>query len=106
MKLEKSVKRDKCASCNSNNFSTIYNFGEIPLAGSFPLESERFNIQKFPLSIIMCNDCKLVQTDTLIEPEVLFKDYRYISSVGMQKHFNLYADWLVNICYMSKSITC
>tara|TARA_R110000823_G_scaffold196747_1_gene328040 strand:+ start:4228 stop:5439 length:1212 start_codon:yes stop_codon:yes gene_type:complete len=96
MKLEKSVKRDKCASCNSNSFSTIYNFGEIPLAGSFPLESERFNIQKFPLSIIMCNDCKLVQTDTLIEPEVLFKDYRYISSVGMQKHFNLYADWLVN----------
>ena len=89
-------KRDECAGCGSDNFSVIYNFGEIPLAGSFPLEADKDNIKTYPLSIIMCNDCKLIQTDTLIEPEVLFKDYRYISSVGMQKHFNSYADWLVN----------
>tara|TARA_R100001463_G_scaffold5620_2_gene19065 strand:- start:12 stop:1238 length:1227 start_codon:yes stop_codon:yes gene_type:complete len=96
MKLENSIKREKCAGCDSDNFSVIYNFGNIPLAGSFPLEADRKNIKTYPLSIIMCNDCKLVQTDTLIKPEVLFKDYRYISSVGMQKHFNSYADWLVN----------
>jgi len=89
-------KREECAGCGSNNFNVIYDFGEIPLAGSFPLESNKDNIKTYPLSIIMCNGCKLVQTDTLIEPEVLFKDYRYISSVGMQKHFNSYADWLVS----------
>jgi len=89
-------KREKCASCGSENFDVIYDFGEIPLAGSFPLEEDRDNIKKYPLSIIMCKDCKLVQTDTLIEPGVLFKDYRYISSVGMQKHFDSYASWLVN----------
>lgn len=88
--------REKCAGCDNNSFSIIYNFGEIPLAGSFPLEADKNDIKKYPLSIVMCNDCKLVQTDTLIEPEVLFKDYRYISSVGMQKHFNSYADWLVS----------
>ena len=88
--------REKCAGCDSDNFSIIYNFGEIPLAGSFPLEADRNDIKKYPLSIVMCNDCKLVQTDTLIEPKILFKDYRYISSVGMQKHFNSYADWLVS----------
>ena len=88
--------REKCAGCDSNSFSIIYNFGEIPLAGSFPLEADKNDIKKYPLSIVMCNDCKLVQTDTLIEPEVLFKDYRYVSSVGMQKHFNSYADWLVS----------
>tara|TARA_Y100000385_G_C12828995_1_gene523679 strand:+ start:416 stop:652 length:237 start_codon:yes stop_codon:yes gene_type:complete len=75
--------REKCAGCDSDNFSIIYNFGEIPLAGSFPLEADRNDIKKYPLSIVMCNDCKLVQTDTLIEPKILFKDYRYISSVGM-----------------------
>jgi len=88
--------REKCAGCDNNSFSIIYNFGEIPLAGSFPLEADKNDIKKYPLSIVMCNDCKLVQTDTLIEPEVLFKDYRYVSSVGMQKHFNSYADWLVS----------
>ena len=87
--------RDKCACCGNKKFNTVFDFGEIPLAGSFPLEKDRHNINTYPLSIIMCPDCKLVQTDTLIEPKVLFKDYRYISSIGMQKHFNEYADWLV-----------
>ena len=95
MKSENSVKRNKCESCGNDRFNTIFDFGEIPLAGSFLLEKDRHNINSYPLAIIMCPDCKLVQTDTLIEPEVLFKDYRYISSIGMQKHFNEYADWLV-----------
>ena len=45
--------REKCAGCNSDNFSIVYNFGEIPLAGSFPLEANRNNIQKYSLSIKM-----------------------------------------------------
>jgi methylation protein EvaC len=96
MKSETLVKRIKCASCNDDNFNVIHNFGDVPLAGSFPLEADRDEIKQYPLSIMMCNSCKLIQTDTLIEPKVLFKDYRYISSVGMQNHFNLYADWLVS----------
>ena len=88
-------KRNDCACCGNDRFNTIFDFGEIPLAGSFLLEKDRHNIDSYPLAIIMCPRCKLVQTDTLIEPKVLFKDYRYISSIGMQKHFNEYADWLV-----------
>ena len=44
---------------------------------------------------IKCKHCGLVQTNVLIPPKTLFKDYRYISSVGMQNHFNSFADWLV-----------
>ena len=92
----KSEKRNNCASCNSTDFQEVYDFGNVPLAGSFPLEDDRKNIETYPLKIILCNSCKLVQTDTLIDPNILFKDYRYISSVGMQKHFDSYADWLVS----------
>lgn len=91
--------RISCESCghtSDKKFDVIYDFGNIPLAGSFPLREEINNIKTYPLKIVKCRDCELVQTDTLIEPEVLFKDYRYISSVGMQKHFNSYADWLVS----------
>lgn len=86
--------RTNCASCSSTGFTIIYDFKKIPLAGSFPTDCK--NIQKHPLKIVMCESCKLVQTDYLIDPKELFKDYRYISSVGMQKHFNEYADWLVD----------
>ena len=36
---------------------------------------------------MFCENCKLVQTDSVIEPDILFKDYRYISSVGLSEHF-------------------
>jgi ubiquinone/menaquinone biosynthesis C-methylase UbiE len=85
--------RKSCASCGGRKFDVIYDFGKIPLAGSFPKENK--NIEYFPLKIIKCRNCGLVQTNTLIPPKVLFKDYRYISSVGMQKHFNSFADWLI-----------
>lgn len=94
-------KRHNCASCASADFSLIYDFGRVPLAGSFPLKKEQPEIH--PLKIVMCENCKLVQTDYLIDPKELFKDYRYISSVGMQKHFDEYADWLVNVEGVDKS---
>ncbi len=94
-------KRKKCASCTGVNFYQVYDFGRVPLAGSFPIDPGK--VKKHPLKIIMCEDCKLVQTNYLIDPEELFKDYRYISSVGMQKHFNEYADWLVDVEGISKS---
>ncbi len=87
--------RISCESCGHTKFNIIYDFGEIPLAGSFPLHEEINNIKSYPLKIVKCKSCELVQTNTLIPPETLFKDYRYISSVGMQKHFNNFADWLV-----------
>ncbi len=87
--------RISCESCGHTEFNIIYDFGKIPLAGSFPLREEINNIKTYPLKIVKCKDCELVQTNTLIPPETLFKDYRYISSVGMQNHFNDFADWLV-----------
>lgn len=96
MKLKRMIKRNKCAGCNSSKFDVVYDFGNIPLAGSFPLEKDKNCVENYPLSIIMCPNCKLVQTDTLIDPQILFKDYRYISSIGMQKHFDQYADWLID----------
>tara|TARA_Y100000385_G_scaffold183746_1_gene189784 strand:+ start:9241 stop:10452 length:1212 start_codon:yes stop_codon:yes gene_type:complete len=87
--------RISCESCGHTEFNIIYDFGKIPLAGSFPLREKINNIKTYPLKIVKCKDCELVQTNTLIPPETLFKDYRYISSVGMQNHFNDFADWLV-----------
>ena len=94
-------KRHTCASCDGDNFTQIYDFGRVPLAGSFPTDPGR--VKKYPLKIVKCKACELVQTNYLIDPEELFKDYRYISSVGMQKHFDDYADWLVNVEGIDKS---
>ena len=89
------TKRLTCASCKSTNLHTIHDFGIVPLAGYFPSEKEKNIKSEYPLEFQICKDCSLVQTDSIIDAEILFKDYRYISSVGMQNHFNQYANWLI-----------
>lgn len=87
-------KREKCASCESNKLKTILNLGEVPLAGVFPLKEDINKIVTYPLELQICEECKLVQTDSVIDPDELFKDYRYLSSVGLSKYFQTVANEL------------
>jgi SAM-dependent methyltransferase len=84
--------RKSCAVCKNANLNTIIDFGEISLAGNFPTKEEIDNCRKYPLSLKYCDTCKLVQTDSIINSDFLFKDYRYISSIGLTKHFTSVAN--------------
>jgi len=79
--------RKFCAGCDESNFLNILSLGEVPLAGVFPLKEELEIENKYPLNLLLCKKCSLVQTDSFIEPQILFEDYRYISSVGLSNHF-------------------
>lgn len=80
-------KREYCAGCDGNDFLNVLSLGEVPLAGVFPLKEELENESKYPLNLLFCKKCSLVQTDSFIEPQILFEDYRYLSSVGLSNHF-------------------
>ena len=80
-------KRLNCASCNGSDFKTILDLGIVPLAGYFPNGNQIGIESKYPLSLLVCTKCKLVQTDSVINPKLLFEDYRYLSSVGLTNHF-------------------
>ena len=81
------TKRKYCAGCDDTDFLSVLSLGEVPLAGVFPLKEELEIENKYPLNLLFCKKCSLVQTDSFIEPQILFEDYRYISSVGLSKHF-------------------
>lgn len=88
-------KRTKCAVCGSEDLHTILDYGEVPLAGFFPKKEQLNDINKYHLGLQYCGDCHLMQTNSTIDADELFKDYRYLSSVGLQKHFNEYSDFLI-----------
>lgn len=92
--METYKKRRSCAVCKNKKLHTILELGKVPLAGYFPKDEERFNLSSYNLNLNFCPECGLVQTNSVINPDILFKDYRYISSVGLQKHFNELADIL------------
>jgi len=96
-------KRKKCAVCDSKVLSTVLDFGEVPLAGNFPKLEELDNVKVYDLSLMICDDCGLVQTNSIISPDILFKDYRYSSSVSLSKYFEDVSDMLDKKYNLKKS---
>lgn len=87
-------KRNQCAICGNNNLKEVIKLGSVPLAGYFPKNNELENTDYFDLNLNFCEKCGLVQTDSIIDPDFLFKDYRYMSSIGLTKHFQNLANIL------------
>jgi SAM-dependent methyltransferase len=87
-------KRTCCAICDNTELKTVIDFGKIPLAGSFPSKDELANEKQYKMKLQFCPKCYLVQTDSIIHSDTLFKDYRYRSSIGLSKHFKEVASYL------------
>lgn len=87
-------KRKNCAVCDSEELKTILNLGSVPLAGNFPKKEELNDTKIYDLNLFVCENCKLVQTDSIISPDVLFKDYRYSSSVSLTEYFQSVSNML------------
>lgn len=83
-----------CAACGSINLHLVFDFGNVPLAGYFPKPEEDV-IPLLPMKLLFCKNCTLYQITPDISDDYLFRDYRYVSSIGMQSHFNELAEWFV-----------
>lgn len=70
-----------CRSCSSGNLSTILSLGNVPLANSL-LKPDQLTQPEptYPLNLVYCKDCSLVQITETIPPEKLFRNYLYFSS--------------------------
>ena len=79
-----------CRFCNGKNIHRILNLGNMPLAGGFLKDPSDFRKEKrYPLELYFCKDCLLVQVNTVINKNILFKNYYYSSSSinTLIKHF-------------------
>jgi SAM-dependent methyltransferase len=56
-------------------------FGEMPLANAFLSEADLDRREaRFPLELVFCESCALLQITESVDPELLFGDYAYFSS--------------------------
>lgn len=87
------IRRTECRICKSKNIIKFLDFGEMPLAGGFIKEEQIKDDVSYQLAVYFCRRCKAVQLMDVVPPEVLFKDYRFLSSVTntLTKHFAEYA---------------
>lgn len=88
----------QCRACGHHNLEPILSLGEVPLANALLSRAQlEKSEQKFPLSLVFCNECTLVQIKETVDPQVLFANYFYFSSFSdtMLKHAKQIVDKLV-----------
>jgi SAM-dependent methyltransferase len=71
-----------CRSCGGNDLAPVLDLGTTPLADRM-LRPDQLGEPEptFPLEVVFCRDCALVQILETVDPEVLFDaDYPYYSS--------------------------
>lgn len=88
--MEKYYHRTTCSICGSRNLSLVLDLGQMPLANAFLKKEELFLPEdKFPLCVYFCRDCSSLQLLDILDPEILFKHYDYLTSASkpLAEHF-------------------
>jgi methylation protein EvaC len=88
--------RDTCRGCKSKRLYEFLDLGNMPMAGGFLSEKDIKKEIKVPLRVNFCQDCGLVQILDIPNPNFLFSNYCYVSSVigGLSEHFRRYSFFL------------
>ena len=87
-------RRDSCRGCGAARLVTVLDLGEMPLANALVRAEEEFaRERRWPLSLCLCTGCGLVQTPDVVDREILFGGYPYLTGVSheMVEHFHGYA---------------
>jgi len=85
---------DTCRICRAQKLYKALSFGPTPLANAFLSEAGLRSMESyFPLDVYLCKECGLLQLADVVAPEVLFKDYVYVSSTSpvFVAHFEKFA---------------
>ena len=73
--------RTACRSCGYQELQTFLSLGCTPLANALLTEEQlRETEETYPLELVFCSQCTLVQLTESISPEKLFREYFYLSS--------------------------
>ena len=84
-----------CRICSGKKTRKFLTIGPTPLANAFLRQDQlNGNEASFPLDVYFCETCGLVQLGYVVPPEIMFRDYIYVSSTSdtIPRYFGEYAD--------------
>jgi SAM-dependent methyltransferase len=75
------TKPTTCRSCGAAELVPVLSLGETPLANSLLTEEQLAAPEpRYPLDVVFCPECTLVQLTVSVPPEDMFSEYAYFSS--------------------------
>ncbi|HEX4936930.1 MAG TPA: hypothetical protein VFV33_27295, partial [Gemmatimonadaceae bacterium] len=75
--------RASCRACSQPTLRRVLQLGNQPLANAFLRSpADAATESRFPLDLYFCTTCSLVQLADVIDPEVLFAEYIYVTGTS------------------------
>jgi hypothetical protein len=80
---EKRVKVTACRICRKEPLELVLDYGHVALADGFLDDPSGFaSEEKYPLALVLCQSCGHLQIDEIVSPELLFRNYVYLTGVS------------------------
>ena len=87
-----------CRACGGKLGASFCDLGTQPVANSYiQPEDAAAPEPRFPLRAVVCDGCRLVQLDTVVDAAAIFSDYAYFSSAS--------ASWLDHAARFAQAMT-
>lgn len=100
------VHRRDCRGCGAADLEKILELGPTPLANSFLKSPAEFASEpSYPLDLYFCERCSLLQLLDVVNPEVMFRHYLYVTgtSTTIAAHNREYAKTVSDLLGLSDS---
>lgn len=94
-----------CRSCGEKDLLLILSLGSTPLANALLTHEQlAFPEESFPIDLVFCPHCTLVQITETVSPEKLFREYLYFSSFSdtVLQNAREIAERLISRCRLNK----
>lgn len=93
--METLKKLDKCVACGSDDLVLTLDLNNQPLANTYPATAED-DEPHYPLAVNRCRECFHLQLTHVVEPELIYRDYAYVS--GTSQTYLDYMHWFAKWC--------
>ncbi|MFD3331796.1 methyltransferase domain-containing protein [Streptomyces sp. NPDC058700] len=70
-----------CRVCGGSDWQDVVALGEVPLANAFLEPAASYEDEaSYPLGVISCRSCRLMSVTHVVDPEVMYRTYSYVTS--------------------------
>lgn len=94
-------RRDTCRACEGQDLELVFSLKPSPIGDAY-VTSDEVNLDQpsYPIDLHMCKSCGFAQLIDVIDPDVLYGEYIYVtaSSAGLAEHFQAYAHGVIERC--------
>ncbi len=91
-------RRNTCRLCDSKKLEVALQLNATPSGDAYVgLDKLNTNQELYPLDLVLCKDCAHVQLYDVVNPDLLYGNYIYTTSIslGLVEHFKEYANDII-----------